>query len=222
MTVNNRRFNLYHESSFSAENTMMTVVPSFSYDSPMPLLSSQHQQTAGPFVAGMSIEVPLWMAKVLQQRQLAQIQLPDWLLPEKLSAILKEEKTSVLLTTSLPFYYYEIARYLHKVVEKSTLILLQDLTNVRVDKIRQHFHELSRGDLQQTEGDLPMIAVTGIASVELNTVGPFLQRAFSDFGYMTQTAKKVGDLEKENAESSQETITKKTTMVRSRLRRFRS
>jgi GINS complex subunit 2 len=178
---------------------------------------------AGPFVAGMPVPVPLWMAKVLKQRQLAQIQTPEWLLPEKLAAILTEENSSVMLTTTLPFFYYEIARSLHLIVEKSTLILLQDLTNVRVDKIRKNFHDLSRGDLQEIDGDLPMIRVTGIASVELNIVGPFLQRAFSDFGYLTQTknAKGASDTEYEKEKSSQETV-KKASMVRSRLRRFRS
>jgi hypothetical protein len=223
------RLNLCHQSSFGADNTMITVVPSFHYSSQLPLLSSPSQQTAGPFVAGMPVEVPLWMSKVLHQRQLAQIRLPEWLQTTKLTEILKEEKRSTLLTTQLPFYYYEIARALAMVLEKSTQIVLQDLVAVRVDKIRQHFHELSRGDLQQNEGELPMIAVTGIASVELNKVGPFLQRAFSDYGYLTQLPQE----DKENAttstgggglagEKESDDAGKKVSMARSRLRRFRS
>lgn len=230
ITMTNPSFNHFHESSFCAENHMVTVVPSFSYSSPMQLLSSQKQDSVGPFVAGMPVQVPLWMAKVLRQRQLAQINVPDWLSPENLTAILQEEKQSVLLTSTLPFYYFEIARSLQWAMEsKSVMILLQDLTNVRVDKIRKHFHELSKGDLQENEGELPMISVTGIASIELNTVGPFLQRAFSDYGYLTQSTSKSlvggGDsssssLDKENL--SQEGVTKAATMARSRLRRFRS
>ena len=173
----------------------------------------------------MPTEVPLWMAKVLHQRQLAQIQLPEWLHPTRLAQLLSEEKQSTLLTQTLPFYYFEMARSLSALVEPSTRVLLQDLTQVRVDKIRRHFHELSRTDLQQTLGELPMISVTGIASVELVQVGPFLQRAFSDYGYLTQRPIDESDLgEKENNASSQESTANKSRMpmAKSRLRRFRS
>lgn len=234
--MTNRRFNLCHESSFCADNTVITVVPAFSNDAPLPLLSSQYQQTVGPFVAGMPQQVPLWLAKVLYQRHLAQINVPDWLVPDKLIGTLQEEKQSTTLTTSLPFYYYEIARSLYFCLEKSTMIILQDLANVRIDKIRQNFHTLSREELSQNGGnELPMIAVTGIASIELNTVGPFLQRAFSDYGYLTEssTAKGGGKtLEGEGEEattfsSSSEkennsSIRKVATKARSRLRKFRS
>lgn len=225
--MTNRRFNLCHESSFCAENTVVTVVPAFSTDTPLSLLSSQHQKTVGPFVAGMPLQVPLWMAKVLYQRQLAQINVPDWLTPERLSAILKEEKQSSLLTQTLPFYYYEIARSLHLCLEKSTMILLQDLTNVRIDKLRQNFHQLSREDLQEREEELPMINVTGIASIELNTVGPFLQRAFSDYGYLTTASTKGKSLEEEASSEKEnslgnESVRKVATKARSRLRRFRN
>ena len=83
-----------------------------------------------------------------------------------------------------------------------------------------------------------MIAVTGIASVELNKVGPFLQRAFSDYGYLTQRPE---DVEKENAVVDttstaaaaaaaaaggkgidDTTTSKKLSVGLSRLRRFRS
>jgi hypothetical protein len=74
-------------SSFHANDTLITIVPSFSSDVPLPLLSSQHMVSVGPFVAGMPCQVPLWMAKVLQQRQLAQIQLPDWLSSTPVSSL---------------------------------------------------------------------------------------------------------------------------------------
>jgi hypothetical protein len=224
-----RRLNLCQQSSFCAENTLITVVPSFHHSNPLPMLSSPSQQSVGPFVAGMPVQVPLWMAKLLHQRQLAQIHLPEWLNARQLTEILQDEKESTLLTTKLPFYYYEIARALNLATEKSAQIVLQDLLEVRVDKIRQHFHELSKGDLQQGDEELPMIAVTGIASVELNKVGPFLQRAFSDYGYLTQKSAEeeeegVAAAGKENTEgnsskSVNDPVGKKVSMARSRLRR---
>jgi len=214
------RLNLCHQSSFSAENTMITIVPSFHYSSRLPFLSSPFQQDAGPFVAGMPADVPLWMAKALYQRQLAQIRLPEWLSTAKLTEILKEEKQETTLTTQLPFFYFEIARALAMVVEKSAQVVLQDLVNVRVDKIRQNFHDLSRGELQRNEGELPMISVTGIARVELNMVGPFLQRAFSDHGFLTQRPQEEKGVSV-GGEKAGEEVKKVSAVARSRLRRFR-
>ncbi len=235
-------------SSFSAENTPITIVPAFSSrKSPLTLLSSPHQQSVGPFVAGMPTNVPLWMAKLLYQKQLAQIKLPDWLSVDRLTVILKEEKTSELLTNHLPFYYYEIARSLTSVLnqracdggsgqQQAALVVLQDLVAVRIDKIRQNFHELSRETLVHVAEDLPMIAVTGIASVELNKVGPFLQRAFSDYGYLiekppdeeleggvepTGAAEKLAEADGFDKEPNENSDIKKVAIARSRLRRFR-
>jgi len=239
---------LCQRSSFTAENTPITIVPAFtSPKAPLALLSSPYQQSAGPFVAGMPATVPLWMAKLLYQKQLAQIQLPDWLSVDRLKAILDEEKTSELLTGHLPFYYYEIARSLTSILnqgsfdgrsgqQQAALVLLQDLVAVRIDKIRQNFHELSRETLVHVAEDLPMIAVTGIASVELNKIGPFLQRAFSDYGYLVQQSKEENEegasrVEKEGAaessgdaekpKSAGQAAVKKAAIARSRLRRFR-
>lgn len=231
---------------------MVTIIPSFNYDNTVPLISSPDQSDIGPFQAGLPTVVPLWIAKTLYQRKLAQIELPEWLASEhKLVDILKEERESVLLTNQLPFYYYEIARSLQFCVPKQTQVVLQDVVALRSDKLRQHFHELSRTDLQEQpmmmdndedDGDgqpqdLPMISVTGIASHEINKVGPFLQRAFSDYGFLTKRAIDEGmnkasrtattesgsqedDLGKGSQESTSGSV-RKVSMARSRLRRFR-
>ena len=219
------RLSLCHQSSFSAENTMVTIVPSFNYPSSFPLLSSTQQATVGPFHAGMPVDVPLWIAKALYRRNFAQIELPEWLSVSVLTSILKEERESTLLSTRLPYHYYEIARALDCCLTdaklsnsnnggggRATKVVLQDLVAVRSDKLRMHFHELSRSDLVHapagyddvdedgnylvdgdggdgkdgSRGELPIISVTGICSYELNRVGPFLQRAFSDYGFLTR------------------------------------
>jgi hypothetical protein len=246
---------LCHQSSFSAESTMITIVPSFHYPTALPILSSPHQQSIGPFVAGMPVQVPLWIAKTLHQRQLAQIELPEWLASaDMLAQILQEERESVLLTKKLPYYYFEIARSLDFCLPKSSQILLQDLMALRSDKLRQHFHEMSRTTLQEpphhdedgggggdNEGDedaLPLISVTGIASYEINKMGPFLQRAFSDYGYLTKrsvepegeekdssSGKTVEDAsvgEDEDIDKGSQESHKVSKIRSSRLRRFRS
>ena len=106
--------------------------------------------------------------------------------------------------------------------------VLQDILSLRMDKIRQNFHELSQEELQHLEADeLPMVNVTGIASVELNQVGPFLQRAFSDYGYLIRKSKDSETDEAQQGEkvvhASQRAMANKAVLAASRnkLRRFR-
>lgn len=177
----------------------------------------------GPFVGGVPTQVPLWVAKTLHQRRLVQVDRPDWLTAQSLKRIIHEERTSEMLSTSLPYHYYEIALALQWLLDPQTQILLQDLSSLRVDKLRQHFHIISRSTLEQPQGlvgddddeeeedddeyygdgiksrnsnnigggggagrdVMPTINTTGIGSYELNTLGPFFQRAFSDYGYLT-------------------------------------
>jgi hypothetical protein len=204
---------------------MVTIVPSFSYENELPLISSPHQSSIGPFVAGIPVQVPLWIAKTLHQRQLAQIQLPDWLArPTTLTEILQEERESTVLTTKLPYHYYEISRSLDFCLPKSVQILLQDLTALRSDKLRQNFHELSRAELQEQHynkdddevKELPTIEVAGIGSYEINKVGPFLQRAFSDYGFLTQqSSSDDGVGEKVGAARTRSTLRKGTATTSS-------
>jgi hypothetical protein len=261
---------------------MVTIVPSFGYSDSFPLLSCTRTANVGPFTAGMPVDVPLWIAKALYRRNFAEIELPEWLSVEFLTGILKEERELTLLSRKLPYHYYEIARALDiclldnkNPTGRATKVVLQDLVAVRSDKLRMHFHELSRSDLVHppagyddvdedgnylADGDdnldkdgrggpseLPIISVTGICSYELNKVGPFLQRAFSDYGFLTRrpsmeasnaTATTTTGSSSSNAASSgadkeglETTPTEETggdiksrrvSLVRSRLRRFRN
>jgi hypothetical protein len=240
---------LFNQSSFCAENEMVTIIPSFNYDRSVPLISSPDQTEIGPFQAGLPTIVPLWIAKTLYQRKLAQIELPEWLASEhKLVEILQLEREMVLLTNDLPFYYYEIARTLNFCVPKQTQVVLQDVVALRSDKLRQNFHELSRTVLQEPPNmdddeadqvfELPIISVQGIGSHEINKIGPFLQRACSDYRFLTQQAVDEG-LTKGTSSSRKSTSSfvrgednlnkgrmsqesQKVSTARSRLRRFRS
>ena len=59
---------------FLAEKQLVTVVPNFSHDEVFLIGGS-----VGPFNAGLPVEVPLWMAVNLKQRQKCRIQPPDWM-----------------------------------------------------------------------------------------------------------------------------------------------
>ena len=268
------RVGLCNQSSFCAETTMVTIVPAFHYDGSFELLSGTHKANVGPFVAGMPSNVPLWIAKTLFSRNMAQIELPEWLSVPFLTGILKEERESTLLSRKLPFYYYEIARALDCCLLDSKYpmgraikVVLQDLVAVRSDKLRMHFHELSRSDLihppagydeldeegnyaqqydkENPPSELPIISVTGICSYELNKTGPFLQRAFSDYGFLTRrpsmeennsrtsnnkdsssSINKEGDIENSGTSGDPEdkglSKNRRGPLGRSRLRRFRN
>jgi len=278
-TSSSSRLSLCNQSSFCSENTMVTIVPSFGYSGSFPLLSCTRTANVGPFTAGMPSDVPLWIAKALYRRNFAEIELPEWLSVEVLTGILKKERESTLLSRKLPFHYYEIARALDiclldnkNPTGRATKVVLQDLVAVRSDKLRMHFHELSRSDLVHPPAgyddvdedgnyladnddednllgkgggppsELPIISVTGICSYELNKVGPFLQRAFSDYGFLTRrpsmeasnAAKAAAgssassSVEKEGLETTPTEETggdiksRRVSLARSRLRRFRN
>ena len=55
-----------------------------------------------------------------------------------------------------------------------------------------------------------MITVTGMGSIELNKVGPFLKQAFSDYGYLTRKSK--GDEGRTTVGGSNEYNSTTTTM----------
>jgi len=146
----------------------------------------------------MPCEVPLWTAKLLRERRLAQIQIPDWLESTALVDILQYERTNESFATQLPFHYYEIAGLLRAVLPKASMLLVQDICGIRLDKLRTQFHGMSRGILQEfdpQDGDFPIIAVAGIASIELWMLGPFLKQAMGDYHALTKVRKDevVGD-----------------------------
>ncbi len=60
-------------------------------------------------------------------------------------------------------------------------VLLEDISMVRMDKIRRNFHAMS-SDIMGKSLEMPMsiLDVTGIGSLEMAAVKPFLEKAFED------------------------------------------
>jgi len=69
-------------------------------------------------------------------------------------------------------------------------LLLEDIATVRMDKIRKNVHDLSNNTLSK-ERHVPIIDVSGIGSLEILAVRPFLQRAFRDQNRMATAPKSV-------------------------------
>jgi len=81
--------------SFLADDTLVTIVPSFDYAANVPLLSAS---SVGPFKAGIATNVPLWLAVLLQQRSLCSLQVPEWMQMEHLTRVKQFETTHQELT----------------------------------------------------------------------------------------------------------------------------
>lgn len=182
--------------AFRADDETVNIVPSFDYNSKIPLLSNT---TVGPFKAGMTCTVPIWFALTLRQRSLCSIQQPDWLTSENLVEIIATEKQSRALFTDssrLPTAYYEIAKRLIVADsnnsnntsnssgagdEKSVALLVQDLLSIRLDKLRQQF----QGFLSDLSDQTALtVDVNGIGTQELAILQRFVRQALNDQNYL--------------------------------------
>ena len=81
------------EIEFLAEKDKVEVVPNFTANT-LYLLEGD----VGPFNAGLSLEVPIWLATDLRQRQKCRILQPDWMDPEVLEEVKEKEKEETLFT----------------------------------------------------------------------------------------------------------------------------
>lgn len=105
--ADDRAFNNYHLSAFTAMEVPATVVPRFSMDR-VDCLGGSY----GPFAPNYPVEVPLWLALYLRQTDTCAIQPPDYLRVEYLRDVIERERTNDQGFESLPFYFYEIAKKL--------------------------------------------------------------------------------------------------------------
>jgi len=217
--------------AFRADDTLIHVLPNFDYASTLPLSSSV---PAGPFKAGISTAVPLWMALFLQQRSLATISPPSWLNTENLASIIKYEKREGSLfddETKLPANYYEIAKRLtagaNKIENSDAIALLvQDLLEIRIDKLRQQFQTL----LTDTVDTDLTVAVNGIGTQELAILRAFVTRALADQHFLAadnsnkteSTTANTADNAAQEAKQQQQQPAALPKPSRFKTRRFRS
>jgi len=181
--------------NFLALDASIDIVPNFSYKAPLTFLVTQ--TNVGPFYAGVNTSVPLWMAIYLRKRNRCRIVAPEWMSVDHLKAVLAFESTKDTFSTQLPFHYKEISRTILQTCgagrsqvhasggESEELphaeqirVLLEDISTVRMDKIRRSVHELSAVNMRSTKPIV--IDVTGMGSTEMVTVKPFLERACGD------------------------------------------
>ncbi|KAL3858772.1 hypothetical protein ACJMK2_009025 [Sinanodonta woodiana] len=156
------------EVEFLAEKEPITVVPKFSFDR-IYLIGGD----IGPFSAGLPIEVPLWLAVNLKQRQKCRIRPPDWMDIEKLQEKKQEEMDSKFFIEMPNQHYMEITQLLLKHAPDDiphadeTRTLIKDLWDLRMAKLRSSIDTFVRGDATHAK-------LNHLTLMELNTVRPFL------------------------------------------------
>ena len=197
-------------SAFLADDTLVTIVPSFDSPDRIPLLSAP---AVGPFKAGIPTNVPLWLAMLLQQRSLCRLKVPEWLQTEHLTKVKQFEMNETYLTPSedthqnhdnaennstptLPFYYAELGQRFTSAktsasdttaaqAPKASSLVLADILQIRLDKLRQQFQTLTQAERHNPN---LCVQVPGIASVELAQMKPLILQALQDQRFLATSA----------------------------------
>lgn len=197
-------------SAFRADDSLIAVVTTFDMPKSIPLLSAPSGRW-GPIRSGIASDVPLWLALILKERSLAVLALPSWMNRDTLANVLHDERTSERLvndTTRLPFHYYEISRRLAPhVSDPSISLLIEDILQLRLDKLRHQFQQLLKSSGQADGGnneegtgayagstphrDL-LVTVPGIACQELAVLGDFVSQALCDVRLLQRTPLPLG------------------------------
>jgi hypothetical protein len=117
---------LYEQSRFSplelefmAENSLITISPTVS------LAGSEGRGDFaflcgrfGPLVAGVELQVPLWLAMTLKGSKKARVVMPEWMREGELrAAAVYEQATGDSFSPAIPFHYIEVAEVLLRAAE---------------------------------------------------------------------------------------------------------
>ncbi|KPP70482.1 DNA replication complex GINS protein PSF2-like [Scleropages formosus] len=125
------------EVEFVAEKEMVTIIPNFSLDK-IYLIGGD----LGPFNPGLPVNVPVWLALNLKQRQKCRIVPPEWMDVEKLEEIREQERKEDMFTPMPSSHYMELTKLLlnhasdniPRADEIRTLV--KDIWDTRVAKLR--------------------------------------------------------------------------------------
>uniref|UniRef100_H3H255 DNA replication complex GINS protein PSF2 n=1 Tax=Phytophthora ramorum TaxID=164328 RepID=H3H255_PHYRM len=157
------------ETEFLAEQELIAILPHFHLRANSGMLN---------FISpGITTHVPLWLAIMLKQLNKCRILAPPWLSVDYLASRLEREKNSEVFE-ELPFHYLEVASLLLKNAPEDldqgehVRSLLEDLQNVRQDKIRKGLSKIA-DDVQGGETAFA-IQMNNISALEINSVREFM------------------------------------------------
>uniref|UniRef100_A0A7S3N086 DNA replication complex GINS protein PSF2 n=1 Tax=Strombidium inclinatum TaxID=197538 RepID=A0A7S3N086_9SPIT len=172
------------ENEFMAEDELIEIEPQFKGDK-ISFISGEF----GPFRPAKPINVPLWLAIYLKQRQKCLVHPPLWMDVEFLSQVKKEERqTKDVFSEALPYYYFEMSQLVinecadelpnHKQVRS----LIEDIFELRKEKVIR--------TLKKIDPDTPVAFLSQPGSAELN----FYREAFTNGYTLTNRIKNQIDL----------------------------
>ncbi|XP_004693583.1 PREDICTED: DNA replication complex GINS protein PSF2 [Condylura cristata] len=132
----------------------------------------------GPFNPGLPVDVPLWLAVSLKQRQKCRVLPPEWMDVEKLEKMRDHERNEETFTPMPSPYYMELTKLLlnhasdniPKADEIRTLV--KDTWDTRIAKLRVSADSFVRQ--QEAHAQLDNLTL-----MEINTSGAFLTQALN-------------------------------------------
>ncbi|XP_063169010.1 DNA replication complex GINS protein PSF2 [Candoia aspera] len=174
------------EVEFLAEREMVTIIPNFSLDR-IYLIGGE----LGPFNPGLPVEVPLWLAVNLKQRQKCRLVPPEWMDVEKLEQIRDQERKEDTFTPMPNPFYMELTKlllnYAADNIPKADEIrtLVKDMWDTRMAKLRVSADSFVRRREAHARLD-------NLTLMEINTTGAFLTQAL-DHMYKLRTNLQRGE-----------------------------
>jgi len=159
------------EVEFLSEKEIITIVPNFSQDK-IYLIGGD----IGPFNPSMPIDVPLWLALSLKQRQKCHVQPPTWMKVNTLEEKKTLEQEMEFFSEMPNSHYMELTQLLlkHAINDiphaDEIRVLIKDIWDLRQAKLRKGIN-----DFVKSESTHAML--NNLTLMELNTVRPFLTSA---------------------------------------------
>ncbi|XP_061225925.1 DNA replication complex GINS protein PSF2 isoform X1 [Neopsephotus bourkii] len=145
----------------------------------------------GPFNPGLPVEVPVWLAINLKQRQKCRVIPPEWMDVGKLEEIRDQERKQDTFTRMPSPYYMELTKlllnYASDNIPKADEIrtLVKDTWDTRIAKLRLSADSFVRQ--QEVHAKLDNLTL-----MEINTTGTFLTQAL-DRMYKLRTNLQPGE-----------------------------
>ncbi|NWH86253.1 PSF2 protein, partial [Aegithalos caudatus] len=149
------------------------------------------QGDLGPFNPGLPVEVPVWLAINLKQRQKCRLIPPEWMDVGKLEEIRDQERKEDTFTPMPSPYYMELTKlllnYASDNIPRADKIrtLVKDTWDTRVAKLRLSADSFVRQ--QEAHAKLDNLTL-----MEINTTGTFLTQAL-DHMYKLRTNLQPGE-----------------------------
>jgi len=161
------------QTQFEAEEELISIVPRLS----LPRLHLLRGDF-GPFEPSETVEVPIWFAMMLRQRQSCSIVCPQWLKVATIQEFVRNEKSIQGFQPLPSFHFMEIAAILLEIAESDVVgagndpsilrATLEELWGCRGNKLRDGMIMVAKAET------LVSVETLNLTAMEVNKVRDFL------------------------------------------------